>query len=192
MLLNARKNSFLFLFPKGFFSEDVQTKYKDNYLSNLLLPYDDVESYMSSTIQSVRLPGWELDTPEQTRPKGAKQEFKPGLPVKDYFERTFTVDFQLADGFLNYFIFLENAIQYLNFKNEVMYFPIIKLGLINNEGYLVAHVDFLKVILKGMSDVDFNHADVSQSFSNFTATFQYMDWRLHLDYGTEKSPNKPI
>ena len=186
MLLNARRNSLILLFPPHFFSKNVQRKYKTNYLDNLLLPYDDVHEYMSSTIQSVNIPGWSIDTPEQTRMLGAKQEFKPGLPVKDYFNRSFTVKFQLADGFLNYFLFMENAIQYLNFKNKEMYFPMVKVGLINNEGYLVCGIDFKKVILSGMSDLDLSHAAVSQEFNTWSADFKYMDWRLNLDFGTVK------
>lgn len=191
MLLNTRRNSFLLLFPPDFFSKAVQEKYNRNYVNSLLLPYETIHEYMSSTIQEVTFPGWDIDLPQQTRPLGAKQEFKPGLPVKDYFKREFTVKFQLADGFLNYFLFLENSIQYLNFKNKLMYFPVIKIGMINNEGYLVAHMDFLKVVLKGMSEINLSHAATSQEFNYWTADFQFMDWRLNLDFGTEVD-NRPI
>lgn len=186
MLLNARRNSFLLLFPKEFFDPIIKEKYKKQYLNSLMLPYDDVDDYMSSTIQSIQFPGWNMDvTPQQVRLLGAEQEFKSSKPVKDLVKREFQVTFQIADGFLNYFIFYDNAINYLNFKDGPTYLPIMKLGMINNEGYLVSHIDFKMVLLTGMTDIELNHAAVSQEFNSFTATFKYMDWKMHLDYGSE-------
>jgi len=156
-----------------------------------MLPYDSVEDYISSTIQSIEFPGWEMDMPQQRRLLGAEQDFRSSKSVKDLFKRDFTITFQLADGFLNYFIFLENAINYLDFTQPEQYFDLMKLGMLNNEGFLVSHIDFRKVVLRGMSNVQLSHSAVSQEFNTFEATFTYNDWRLHLDYGTTET-NPPL
>lgn len=185
MLLNVKRNAFIFLFHPEFFSAEIKQKYKDNYLNQLLLPYDDVDSFISSTIQEIEFPGWDMNLPTQVRMHGKKQEFKSSIPVEDLFKREFTIKFKITDGFLNYFMFLENAIHYLNFKNKQQYFPVMKLGLLNNEGFLLSSIDMKMVILKGMSQITLSHSAVAQEFNTFEAKFNYSDFQLNMDFGNE-------
>lgn len=185
MLLNVKRNAFIFLFHPEFFSDEVQTKYQDNYLNQLLLPYDRLDDFVSSTIQEIEFPGWDMDLATQTRMYGKKQEFKSSIPVVDLFKREFTLKFKVTDGFLNYFMFLENAVHYLNFKNTMQYFPLFKLGLLNNEGFLLASIDMKMVILKSMSQISLSHSAVAQEFNTFEAKFNYSDFNINLDFGDE-------
>lgn len=189
MLLNARLNSFILLFHPEFFSKEIRDRYKETYVSKLNLPYDTVHDYVSSTVQEVQFPDWALDPTIQTRMLGKKQEMKNSIPVEDLFKREFTLKFQLADGFLNYFIMLENSLDWLNFSTErKMYLPNFKLGLMNNEGLLLFYIDFHMVTMTGMSSVALSTTSVGQEFHNFTATFKYSDWRMRFDFGNKENP----
>lgn len=181
MLLNAKTNQFVFLFPPNFFHEEIQKRYK-GYYKQLLLPYDNVDEFISSTIQSIHFPGWEISGPHQTRMYGADQEFKGAKQIKDIITKEFTIKFKLTEGFVNYFLMLDNALRYLDFKNKTQYFDTMLLGLMNNEGFLFSSMKYHKVIMKNMSQFDLSFSDVTDSFNTFEAKFAYNDWDIDVHF----------
>lgn len=181
MILNARQNSFLFLFPPDFFNAEIKEKYK-KYYQSLILPYDSIEEFMTSTIQSIEFPSWSMTLPQQTRIGGKKQEYKSALPVEDYFKREFTLTFKLTDSYLNYFIFLENAFKFMNFDNKTQTYSPMRLCLLNNEGYLVSSLIFKNPIIKGMNGLNLSYSSATPDFKTFQANFQYLDSDIELDF----------
>lgn len=181
MILNARNNGFVFLFPPDFFSEEIKEKYK-KYYQSLILPYDTLEDFMSSTIQQIEFPGWNMELAQQTRTLGKKQEYKSSRPVEDLFTREFTITFKLADAFLNYWIFVDNALNYVDFKNRKQTLSPMRLSLLNNEGYLVSSVVFNEPILKGQDGIKLSYSSVTPDFKTFNAKFQYLDFDLSIDF----------
>lgn len=181
MILTQRNHTFLILFPKTFFSNDLKSNF-DYYQKQLKLPYDNIDDYMSSTVQNVNFPGWSMEKRTQVRKLGARQDFKNAVPVKDLLDRKFTIQFKLSDGFLNYFMFYNNSIEYLDFRNKELYFDDFKFLLLNNEGYLVGTIDFYQVILTGMSNVKLDYANVERMNNTFTADFNFNDWDISLYY----------
>ncbi len=184
MQLNARNNGFVILFPPDFFSEEIKEKYK-KYYQSLILPYDTIEDFMSSTIQQVEFPGWNIPILSQTRTLGKKQGYKDPTPIEDLFQREFTITFKMTDAFLNYWIFLDNAIQYLSHidhnqdKNTLS--P-IRLSLLNNEGYMVSSILFKRPILKGQDGIKLSYSSVTPDFKTFNAKFEYLNFDLDLDF----------
>lgn len=181
MILNARNNGFVVLFPPDFFTETVKEKYK-KYYQSLILPYDTIEDFMSSTIQSINFPGWNMSPAVQTRLLGKQQEYKNSTQVQDLFTREFTLTFKLTDAYLNYFIFLDNSLEFLDFKNKQQVLSPIRLSLLNNEGYLVSSILFKKPILKSQSGINLSYSSVNPSFGTFTAKFQYFNFDLDIDF----------
>jgi hypothetical protein len=181
MLLNQRQNSFILSFPPTFFSEKVKEDYK-KYYQSLILPYDSIHDFMSSTIQSVDFPGWSMDPAQQVRMLGKQQEYKNAKQVEDLFERSFTITFKLTDAYLNYFMFLENSQQYLDFSNLQKTFDPIRLSLLDNQGYLVASIIFNKPILTGLDGFKLSYSTNTPDFKVFTAKFKYFDFKVELDF----------
>ncbi len=181
MILNARNNGFVVMFPPDFFSEQVKEKYK-KYYQSLILPYDKIEDFMTSTVQQFEFPGWNMETVEQTRLFGKKQDYKNSVVIPELFTREFTITFKLTDSYLNYFIFLDNALNFLDFSNKTKTFSPIRLLLLNNEGYMVSSIIFNRPILKSQDPLKLSYSSNTPDFKTFTAKFKYFDFDLALDF----------
>jgi hypothetical protein len=181
MLLNARQNGFIFSFPPDYFTDRIKEKYK-KYYQSLILPYDSINDFMSSTIQSIDFPGWQMAEATQTRLFGKKQDFKNAIQVPDLFSREFTITFKLTDAYLNYFIFLENSLDFLDFDNKQQTFPPMRLSLLDNQGYLVASIIFNRPILKGQDGFKLSYSSGTPDFKTFNAKFVYFNFDVELDF----------
>ena len=181
MILNVRNNSFVFLFPENFFSDNIKEKYK-SYYQSLILPYDSIDDFMSSTVQSIDFPAWYMELAQQTRPLGKKQEYKSSKPLKDLFTREITLTMKISDAYLNYFIFLENALEFLDFSNKQQTLSPLRLMLLSNEGYSVSSIIFNKPILKSQTGIKLSYNSVTPQFNTFEIKFQYYDFKLEVDF----------
>jgi len=202
MILNARQNGFMVQLPADFFNEVVQQKY-EKYYRSLLLPYDNLDDFMVSTIQGINFPGFKSTLQTQINPLGKIQERQSAKPIEDQFERSLTLTFKLSDAYLNYFIFLDNAINYLsplnvtkeNTQNSLgtarsmaivntnhPTFKPIRLTLLNNEGYAVASIILNRPMLTSLSEMKLSYSSTTPQFQTFTATFQYFNFDLELDF----------
>lgn len=204
MILNSRQNGFYVNLPRDFFNAEVQQKY-EQYYRNLILPYKSIYDFMSSTIQTVNFPSFTSALPTQVRPLGKIQENQSSKPIADQFTRELKLTFKLTDAYLNYFIFLDNALNYLepanvnpnNTQNSLgqaltvapipnanhPYFSPIRLTLLNNEGYAVSSLVFNRPQLKSLSDMTLSYSSVTPQFSSFSATFQYFNFDVEMDFG---------
>jgi hypothetical protein len=181
MLLNARQSGFIFNFSSDFFSEEVKEKYK-KYYQSLILPYDTIEDFMSSTIQSIDFPGWQMTPASQARIFGKKQEFKNATQVQDLFTRDFTIKFKITDAYLNYFIFLENSLQYLDFDNKIPTFSPMRLTLLDNQGYLVGSIIFNRPVLTQQTNFSLSYSSNTPDFKTFDAKFTYFNFNIELNF----------
>ncbi len=179
MILNNRQSSFIFEFPKEFFDAKVVEKYTPYYKS-LILPYDNISDFMTSTVQQVDFPGWSMDLATQTLILGKQRDMKNSKPIQDLFNREITVTFKLTDAFLNYFIMLENAMAFLDFDSEKQVLPPFILVLLNSEGGIVSQIEYNKVILKSMSNLKLSYSSNTPNFTTFDATFKYFDFNLKI------------
>lgn len=177
MYLDSRHSGFILLFPPTFFDPVLKKIYK-SYVKQMMLPYETLDDFMSSTVQQASFPGWDMSMPRQIRKYGAEQDFKNAKQVKDLFEREITVTFQIVDGWMNYFIFIDNALRYLDFENKTQYFDVMRLGWLSREGYLLGYMDMRKVILHGMSGFKLSYSAQAQEFNTFDVKFKFNDWNI--------------
>ncbi len=181
MILNVRNNSFVFLFPENFFTDSIKEKYKDYYQS-LILPYDTIDDFMSSTVQQIDFPAWNMTTAEQTRPLGKQQDYKSSKPLKELFNREITLTMKISDAYLNYFIFLENSLEFLDFSNKKQTLSPIRLMMLNNEGYSVSSIIFNRPILTSQTGIKLSYSSVTPQFNTFDIKFKYYDFDLKVDF----------
>jgi hypothetical protein len=176
MLLNPKSSSFYFVFPRGFFPKTVVDKYLP-YIKRQPIPFDTVDNYINSTIQSVGIPGMTIDTVEQTRNLGKKISYKSATPVQDLFSHEFEIRFKMVDGFINYFIMMDTLLHFLNFINDSLFIQNLPIRIMDNEGNIVTSITFKEVILTSLTEIELNYASNNPQFSQFGVGFKcnYMD-----------------
>lgn len=172
MLLNARSNSFYFVFPKGFFPDVVHQKYID-YIKRQSNPYDTLTSFMNSTIQSISMPSISMDSSEQIRNLGKRINYQSATPVQDLFNREFQVSFRIGEGFINYFIMMETLLEKLNFKNPEVFIQNLPVRIMDNQGNILVSVTFREVTLTSLSAIDLNYTQNAPQVYTFQVGFKY-------------------
>jgi len=171
VILNSRSNQFVFKLPTGFLYPEVQDKY-NFYLKRLPTPFDNIESYLNSTVQSVTFPSISADQDVQIldkRPQYWKQTFE----LERVITKEFTVNFKTADGFLNYWVLFEQFQQYLQEKNDKDYFPDMSIIFLDRDGYELVTVRFSQPIMKAIDQLEMSYASNAFEFRTFGITFQY-------------------
>lgn len=172
MILNARANSFFFVFPKGFFPPGVEDKYFQ-YIKSQSIPYDTLTQYMNSTIQSVTFPSLAASSVTQTRPLGKTITYQSATPIQNMFSQGFNVTFRMASGFINYFVMLETMLEHLNFKNPQLFVENLPLQVLDNSGNVIATVQFKGVTISSLSELNLNYTQNAPTATSFTAGFNY-------------------
>jgi hypothetical protein len=159
---------------------------------------------MASTVQSINFPGFASTLPTQTRVLGKTQELQSSKPIADQFSREIKVTFKLTDAYLNYFVFLDNALNYLEPANvnpsntgaslgqalsvsaqangNHPFFQPFRVTLLNNEGYAVSSIVFNRPMLTSLSEMNLSYSSITPQFTTFTATFKYYNFDLELDF----------
>jgi len=172
MLLNPKSSSFYFVFPKGFFPDIISDKYMP-YLKKQPIPYDTLQSYVNSTIQSVTFPSMTIDSVEQIRNLGKKITYKGSTPVQDLFTHDLTIGFKNTDGFINYFIMLETILHFLNFKNQDLFIQDLPVRIMDNEGNIITSVIFKEVTISSFSEIELNYTSNNPTFAAFSMGIRY-------------------
>ena len=183
MLINARQNSFFFQFPKGFFSQALEDKYV-GYVKRMPIPYDTLRDFMNSTIQQVSFPTLTaIDNVTQTRPGGFTQRYKSSTTLQNLIQRDYTITFKLGEGFINYWIMYDCIVEFLDFQNKEEYLPSMTLRLLDNNGVVMASVEFQQSIFTSLSEVQLNYASTTPEFSAFHVGFKCNYIQTTLEIG---------
>lgn len=182
MIINSRSNNFWFTWGRGFFSHDVVEKYEP-YVKRNFMPYDTVDNFMAASIQSITFPTLAMDPVQQTRLYGKKQEYKNSVPVRDLFNREITITMKSYEGYINYWIFLESMMEYLDFEepNPKMYFDDFQLRLLDQEGRVVNTCKFKGMFFRSLSEISLSYSDNNPDFRTFSATFGFFQMDTFLD-----------
>jgi hypothetical protein len=181
MILNPRGNSFYFNFPRGFFPGRVTEKYLP-YIKKQPVPFDTVEQYINSTIQSVSFPSLTLDSVEQVRKLGKKISYKGSNPVQDLFSKEFSINMKMTDGFMSYWIMLDTILDFVNFANPEVFLMNLPLRIMDSHGSIVASVVFQEVLFTSFGEIELNYTSNNPQFSTFPVGFKcnYLDIKMEI------------
>lgn len=173
MIINSRSSNFVFNFPVDFFGEAIEKKYSKYVRAMPGLPWDTVTNMMNAHVQSISMPSLSMTPVQQTRHLGKQQTYKSGQPVPDYFSKEMTVTMKALEGYINYWIFLDNTLNFLDLSDKRLYFQDLFVRVLNAEGYVIQTVRFEKPMLTSLSEISLAYSDNNPDFKTFDCTFTY-------------------
>lgn len=181
MILNSRNNLFNFKFPRKFIPEEVSEKYK-KYLNrmpgNLMTEPIDFINY---SIQGVSIPGISFTPIEQAPNDGTITYHRGSVAIQNTIERQFTIEMQLLDGFINYWIMQDTLLYYYSKQQRAPFTDDLKLQILDAEGIHVMSAVFEKPIFNEISELELNMSSNIAEFSTFTLNFYYNKFNLKLE-----------
>ena len=147
--------------------------------------YDDVISYLNSTILKVDYPGLSMDTPNQTTFKGKQINYRESRPFQDLFNnRQLTVVFAKTNGNFNYWMLVYLfKYHYLNESNFANPFLLSVLDMNRDE---IFTIEFKQIIFKEISDIEFNYGDFEFRENTFTVTFNFNFYDINYKLNENK------
>ena len=111
--------------------------------------------------------------PKQLLIRGKERQFKPAKNIQDITTtHDLTLTFRSVDSDLNYWLMFDIISKhYLDTENSFIYpFTITCVDIHRDAIYVIR---FYEIILKGLSDQDFNYSQQKVNAQDFTLTFHF-------------------
>jgi hypothetical protein len=172
MRLSSQSSQFIFNLPQSFLPNELIESYQP-ILEKNWVQYENVIDYINSTILSVNFPGISFDMPEQIRMRGKKRNFKPSKNPQDIVStRELQITFRSVDAYLNYWLLFDIINKhYIDVENSFLDpFTITSLDIHRDAIYIIK---FGEIILRSLSDVNFNYSQQRVTGKEFTLTFSF-------------------
>lgn len=172
MRLSSQSSQFIFNLPSTFLPTEILDTYTP-ILEKNWVQYENVIDYINSTIKSVNFPGISFDMPKQIVMRGKERSFKPARNIQDITTtHELQVTFRSVDSDLNYWLLFDIISKhYLDVENSFLDpFTITCVDIHRDAIYVIR---FYEIILKSLSDNDFNYSQQKVSAKEFTMTFNF-------------------
>ena len=173
MILSSRNNLFNLKFPRKFIPKEVNDKYIP-YLNRM--PGNVISEsidYINLSIQGFTMPGISFDPVTQQDNDGTIRYNRGSMPIQNTVTREFTVELQLFDGYINYWIMQDTLLYYYSKSEKKKYTPDIKLQILDAEGIHLMSAVFAKPIMTKISELELNMSSNVAEFQTFTLDFVY-------------------
>lgn len=172
MRINSQSSQFIFNLPSDFLPRQIVESYNP-ILEKNWIQYEDIISYLNSTIKTVNFPGLSFDMPKQMLIRGKERQYKPAKNPQDITTtHDLTVTFRSVDSDLNYWLMFDIITKhYLDVENQYVYpFSITCVDIHRDAIYIIR---FYEIILKAMSENTFNYSMNKVQAKEFTITFHF-------------------
>ena len=176
MILNAKNSMFSIWFPPNFFYPEVVVKWEP-IIKRLKLPYETIEDFFNSSIQSITMPPMNLEAVTQQQSQ-FKINYKGGKELEPTFDKTLDVTFKLSEGFITYWIIFEQIEKFLEYKEGNVFWPPMYVSFLDMHGFELVAFEFNKLIPTGLSQFDVSYATTAADFNTFTLNLKYNRFKI--------------
>ncbi len=172
MRLSSQNSQFIFNMPESFLKPEIITTYQP-ILEKNWVQYENVISYLNSTIKGVNFPGISFELVKRIEVRGKERFLKPAKNVQDITTtHDLTVTFRSVDSDLNYWLMFDIISKhYLDVDNAFLEpFTITCVDIHRDAIYVIR---FYEIIVKSLSDNTFNYSQQKVNAKEFTITFHF-------------------
>jgi len=176
MILNAKQNQFAIYFSSNFFYPEIIDKWTP-IVARLKLPFDTLEDFINSCVQSVSFPGINLQTVEQQDGQ-YRNTWRGGKELEPIIDKTLNINFKLSEGFLSYWIFWQQIDLYLRYGESKPWFPPLHISFLDHHGFELINYTFERITPLTLSSFDANYAQVAADFQTFSLSLKYNRFKV--------------
>jgi hypothetical protein len=171
MRLSSQASQFIFNLPSTFLKPEILQTYT-SVLEKNWVQYDDVISYLNSTIKGVNFPGVSFEMNKQIMTRGKERLFKPAKNIQDIVGHELTISFRSVDADLNYWLLFDILNKhYLDTDNSFADpFTITCVDIHRDAIYVIR---FYEMIIKGLAGNQFNYSQQKISPKDFDLTVHF-------------------
>lgn len=171
MRLSSQGSQFIFNLPSDFLPSEIIATYQP-ILEKNWIQYEDVISYLNSTIKSVNFPGITIETPTQTIMRGKQIAYKPAKNVQDIVGHELTIKFASVDSDLNYWLMFDIFQKHYLDVEHLFINPFTITALdIHRDGIYV--IKLFQIILKSLGSNNFDYSQQKVTSKEFELTFNF-------------------
>jgi len=172
MRLSSQASQFIFNLPQRFLPTEILETYSP-ILEKNWIQYENVIDYLNSTIKGVNFPGMNFEMPKQITMRGKERNFKPAKNIQDITTtRALTVTFRSVDSDLNYWLMFDIISKHYLDTDNAFVDP-FKITCVDIHRDAIYVIRFYEVILKSLSDMQFNYSQQKINPKDFTLTFNF-------------------
>ena len=172
MRLSSQNSQFIFNIPESFLKPEIIATYQP-ILEKNWVQYENVISYLNSTIKGVNFPGISFELVKRIEVRGKERFLKPAKNIQDITTtHDLTVTFRSVDSDLNYWLMFDIISKhYLDVENAFLEpFTITCVDIHRDAIYVIR---FYEIILKSLSENTFNYSQQKVNAKEFTITFHF-------------------
>ena len=184
MLLNSLSNQFLCNFPHSFFYPEIHEKWTP-IVKRLKLPYESLEDFINSAVQSLSFPAIDLQPVEQPQQQ-FRIAYRPGKELEPLFDKNITITFKLSEGFITYWILFEQIELFVKiYEVKKPFWDPIYISFLDHHGFELIAFTFEKIIPTAMSQFDISYARTAAEFNTFTMNLRYSRFKIKRSISDE-------
>ena len=177
MLLNSLNNQFVIRFPKSFFYPEIHNRWAP-VVKRLKLPYENLEDFMNSAIQSLEFPAMELNPVEQAQQQ-FRVTYKGGKELEPIFDKNLTFTFKLSEGFITYWILFEQIELFMKvYQVKTPFWDPMYVSFLDHHGFELVAFSFEKIVPTSMSQFSISYATTAAEFNTFTMNLRYSRFKI--------------
>ena len=161
--------------------DEITQKY-EKYLNRI--PGNVLEKplqFLNYTIQSINLPGMGYDAVIQQKKPGLNVQYRSTIPRAELFEKELTVTFQLADGYVNYWMMLDILDHYYRFDVREPYIDDLNVRILDAEGQALVTARLIRPLIKSMGELNMSFASNTADFNTFDINIGYNDLEIIVE-----------
>jgi len=166
-----KSNMFTIWFPPNFFYPSIVEKWEP-VIKRLKLPYQTIEDFFNSSIQSIVMPPIDLPIPTQQQSQ-FEIGYKGGKELEPTFDKSLEVVFKLSEGFITYWIIFEQIEEFLKYQEGNVFWPPMYVSFLDMHGFELVVFEFEKIVPTGLSSFDVSYATTAADFNTFSMGLRF-------------------